>query len=89
MNPLIYIFIFSGPTAPTIHPENWKPWINCADREEAVNLAAHQYIRQRGKPRPGDAPHNFTVCAWEECDAVRENGNPFIVKTTEFTVYPK
>lgn len=81
----IHIQTFKGKIPDRIRPDDWKPWLNCNDREEAVKLACHRHIRNRGGLLHGEklAVH---VLAYEEGAPVRDDGNPWLLTTTTFSV---
>lgn len=67
--------------------DGFKPWLNVADREQLIVMAARKFIRERGIVR-GQPPQKFTVWSYAEGDPLHPNGRPKRVITTTMETNP-
>lgn len=80
-----YIQTFEGLQPETVRPDGWRPWINCKDRAETVQLAVHRHVRNRGGIGHGEKL-TLHVLDYQEGTAMHKNGNPKLPTLTTFTL---
>lgn len=68
-----------------LRPDNWKPWINCMDREETVRLAVHRHVINRGGILHGEKL-TLHVFDYTEGAPLHKNGNPKVINNTTFNL---
>ena len=87
MDETIYIQVQEGREAgERLHPDLWRPWLNCKSMDETVGLALHRHIRDRGGLLPTENPLVVRVFAVPATDI--NNGHPKSAHCTVFNVRP-
>lgn len=81
----IHIQTFEGEQPASVDSGRWKPWLNCDSRDEAVRLAAHRHILNRGGVLHGET-FALHVLSFEEGAARHKNGNPMLPNLTTFQI---
>ncbi len=56
-----YVQVKEGEKVDQLHPNDWKPWLNCISLQETIDLALHKHIRERGGLKGITQPVIFNV----------------------------
>lgn len=61
-----------------LRPSDYMPWLNCKSLGEALQMAVHRHLRNRGGLQPGEH-YEFTAAGYDEKAPRHENGAPITV----------